>query len=208
MGSHADVVKIHYGEEGKLQSPTLNQLSCMVLMQTIASLGWDLQLGDIKSAFLEAGQLEERWRQLYAHQPPGGIPGLPSDATVEILGNICGQNDAPAFWFATFKEAASSIGWVASSFDQCLYTLRSRVDNTLIGVMGNHVDDTALGGSGPEFEAAVAALLKRFPYRKWRINDGEFCGCYYRQWHQANHHVNGAVCGQAQTSTYPERSTT
>ena len=181
LQGHLDPDLSAKAEEGKWQSPTLNQLSRMVLMQIIASHGWDLQLGDIKSAFLEAGQLEERWRPLYANQPPGGIPGLPPDAVIEVLGNIYGQNDAPASWFSTFKSAAAHIGWTASSFDQCLFTLRSKTDDSLIGIMGVHVDDTALGGSGPEFEAAVAALKARFPYRKWRVNDGEFCGCYYRQ---------------------------
>ena len=47
--------------------------------------------------------------------------------------------------------------------------------------MGVHVDDTAIGGQGPLFEAAVAKLKSRFPYRKWRTAEGEFCGAYYRQ---------------------------
>lgn len=37
-----------------------------------------------------------------------------------------------------------------------------------------HVDDTALGGHGPLFSAAVDRLRARFPYRKWRMNSGEF----------------------------------
>lgn len=47
--------------------------------------------------------------------------------------------------------------------------------------MGVHVDDTAIGGKGPKFEAAVQALRSRFPYRKWRVREGEFCGAYYKQ---------------------------
>ena len=168
-------------EEGKLQSPTLSQLSRMVLMQIIASHRWSLQLGDIKAAFLESGPLDPRYKPLFAHQPPGGIPGLPSTAVIEVLGNIYGQNDAPAAWFNTFQNEVISGGWVQSKFDCCLFTLRSSSTNELIGIMGVHVDDTALGGSGPEFEQAVAKLRSRFPYRKWRIGSGEFCGAFYRQ---------------------------
>ena len=167
--------------EGKLQSPTLNQLSRTTLMQIIASFGWDLQLGDIKGAFLEAGMLDERFRPLYAHQPPGGIPGLPKDAVIEMLRNVYGQNDAPASWFATFRETASNAGWVQSTLDSCLFTLRCPTTNKLEGIMRVHVDDTALGGSGKRFEQAVAALKARFPYRKWRVNSGEFCGAFYTQ---------------------------
>ena len=46
------------------QSPTLSQLGRMVLMQTIASHKWTLQLGDIPGAFLEAGELPARFRPL------------------------------------------------------------------------------------------------------------------------------------------------
>eukprot|EP00435_Cladocopium_sp_Y103_P065475 s772_g27.t1 len=168
-------------EEGKLQSPTLNQLSRMVLMQTISSFGWDLQLGDIKSAFLEAGLLDDKYHPLYAKQPPGGIPGLPENAVIEVLGNIYGQNDAPSAWFNTFCHEAKQAGWVQSRFDSCLFTLRSTKDQSLIGVLGIHVDDTALGGQGAEFEAAVQKLRDRFPFRKWRIGSGEFCGAFYQQ---------------------------
>ena len=167
--------------EGKLQSPTLNQLSRTTLMQIIASFGWDLQLGDIKGAFLEAGMLDERFRPLYAHQPPGGIPNLPKDAVIEVLGNVYGQNDAPASWFATFRQTAIEAGWIQSTLDACLFTLRCPTTNRLEGIMGVHVDDTALGGQGPRFEKAVHALKQRFPYRKWRVNSGEFCGAFYTQ---------------------------
>ena len=47
--------------------------------------------------------------------------------------------------------------------------------------MGVHVDDTALGGNGAHFNHAVKQLRDRFPYRKWRIGNGEFCGAFYSQ---------------------------
>lgn len=47
--------------------------------------------------------------------------------------------------------------------------------------MGVHVDDTALGGSGTKFDQAVRQLKDRFPYRKWRVQSGEFCGAFYIQ---------------------------
>ena len=50
-------------------------------------------------------------------------------------------------------------------------------------MLGVHVDDTALGGSGPEFRLAVEKLRAPFPCRKWQwcINSGEFCGAFYDQ---------------------------
>ena len=166
--------------EGALQSPTLSQMGRMVLMQVLASNQWTLQLGDIKGAFMEAGPLPAKYRPLYANQPRGGIPGVPSDAVLEIVGNVYGQNDAPQAWYSTFDSEALSGGWIKSKFDSCLYYLRDE-NNKLIGIMGVHVDDTAIGGKGAMFEAAVQRLKKRFPYRKWRVAEGEFCGAFYSQ---------------------------
>ena len=166
-------------EEGLLKSPTLSQLGRMTLMQVISSHRWELQLGDIKGAFLEAKPLDSRFKPLYAHQPAGGIPGLHKDAVIEVLGNVYGQNDAPAAWFKEFNTFSQSIGWIQSKLDPCLYTLRH--ENKLVGIMGVHVDDTALGGQGEMFQQAVKKLRERFPYRKWRHKEGEFCGARYRQ---------------------------
>ena len=166
--------------EGLLQSPTLSQMGRMVLMQMLSSHKWILQLGDIKGAFMEAGPLPERFRPLFAKQPAGGIPGIPPDAVIEVVGNVYGQNDSPSAWYKTFDMEACDAGWIRSKLDPCLYTLRNS-RNELCGIMGVHVDDTAIGGEGPKFEAAVARLKARFPYRKWRTAEGEFCGAYYKQ---------------------------
>ena len=93
-------------------------------MQVISSFGWQLQLGDIKGAFLEAGPLPEEFTPLFAHPPQGGIPGLPSDAVIEVTGNLYGQNDAPSAWHRTFDAEAQRFGWEQSRFDACLYFLR------------------------------------------------------------------------------------
>ena len=66
-------------QDGLLQSPTLSQTGRMLLMQIVASHQWELQLGDIKGALLEAGPLPAKFRPLFAKQQAGGIPGLPSD---------------------------------------------------------------------------------------------------------------------------------
>lgn len=142
-----------------------------------------MQLGDIKGAFLEAGPLDAAFRPLYAHQPPGGIPGLPSDAVIEVVGKMYGQNNAPAEWFREFDSVATSIGWQKSKLDACLYVLRSPDNTQLLGVMGVHVDDTAVAGdpSSELFQQAISQLRARFPYRKWRHREGEFCGAWYKQ---------------------------
>ena len=160
--------------EGPLQSPTLSQMSRVVLMQILASFKWQLQLGNIKGAFMEAGPLPNKYQPLYAHMPKGGIPGVPFDAVLEVVSNVYEQNDAPHAWYTTFIQETISDDWIRSKFDNCLYYLRD-ADNKLKGIMGVHVDDTAIGGEGKLFQDAVARLKQRFPYRKWRVMEGEFC---------------------------------
>ena len=100
--------------------------------------------------------LRGRSRPLFASQPKGGIPG--ADAVLEIVGNVYGQNVAPCAWYQTFDSEATSFGWEKSKLDPCLYFLRCPQAQKLTGVMGVHVDDTALGGLGPWFEQAVSKL--------------------------------------------------
>ena len=76
------------------------------------------------------------------------------------------------------KIELKSLGWKASAFDACLYQLRNS-SNQLIGLLGCHLGD--VGGMGPQYKASIEALKKRFPFRKWRVSSGEFCGTFYNQ---------------------------
>ena len=165
---------------GLCHSPTLSQLGRSVLLQLMVSHHWTLNLGDVKGAFMEAGPLSDKFRPLYAYQPQGGIPGLHPDDVLEITGNLYGANDAPFQWYQTFDAEARKVGFQRSSFDSCLYFFRDS-SNSLSGALGAHVDDTMTGGRGAEYDAAIAHLKSRFPYRKWRVGSGEFCGVVYAQ---------------------------
>ena len=44
-----------------------------------------------------------------------------------------------------------------------------------------HVDDTICSGSGPLFPKALLNLRHRFPFRKWQVGEGMFCGSKYVQ---------------------------
>ena len=164
---------------GDLQSPTLSQLGRALLFQLIASKRWRLMLGDVKGAFLASGALPERYRPLYARLPSGGIPGVPSDALIEVLGRVYGLNDSPSAWSKTLNEALLSAGFERSRLDPCLYFMRE--EGVLTGIFGVHVDDNATGGEGKKYLQALDALKHRFEFRKWRTGDGDFCGAHYAQ---------------------------
>ena len=171
---HAKIVS------GDCHSPTLSGLGRSLLLQMLVSNHWVMNLGDIKGAFLEAGPLPDKYRPLFARQPEGGIPGLHPDDVLEITGNMYGANNAPQEWYRTFDAAARAAGFQRSAFDNCLYFFRGE-DARLCGVLGAHVDDTMCGGQGKAYEQAIQRLRTRFPYRKWRVGNGEFCGVVYSQ---------------------------
>ena len=150
-----------------------------VLFQLMATFRWRLQLGDVKGAFLEAGPLPKFYRPLYARLPASDIPGIDEDCLIEVLGNVYGQNDAPAAWYKVFNEEVLKAGFERSKFDNCLYWMKE--NGKLVGALGAHVDDTATGGSGSKYTKALEYLRQRFPYRKWRMDEGEFCGAHYQQ---------------------------
>ena len=70
---------------GCTQSPIVSQLGRMLSCQMIVSNGWNLRLGDIRGAFLEADSLDRKQGPLYSSVPPGGIPGVPDDAVISSL---------------------------------------------------------------------------------------------------------------------------
>ena len=181
LQGHLDPDLSHKATQGLLQSPTLSQIGRTVLFQMMATHRWKLQLGDVKGAFLEAGPIPKQYRPLYAWIPPGGIPGAENYQLVEVLGNVYGQNDAPAAWYKVFDQAVLQSGFHRSKYDPCLYFMRDPNTNKLIGVLGSHVDDTATAGEGPLYQQALDKLKHRFPYRKWRTMEGEFCGSHYKQ---------------------------
>ena len=125
--------------ENKTASPTITQLGRNLAMQLIASLGADLFLGDIKGAFLESVDEKQENGPLFAHLPPGGIPGVSSDAVIMIIGNVYGKNDAPAVWYH--------------------YYVRDE-EGKLCGVLVVHVDDTASGGVGKHYESVIQHLRR------------------------------------------------
>ena len=179
LQGHLDPDLQQKAEDGDLQSPTLSQIGRATAFQLIASFRWKLMLGDVKGAFLSSGELPARYRPLYARLPAGGIPGVPGDALIEVLGHVYGLNDAPSAWYKTLDQALKAAGFERSRLDRCLYYMRERGE--LTGVFGVHVDDSVTGGQGERYNQALEHLKGRFEFRKWRVQDGDFCGARYVQ---------------------------
>ena len=166
---------------GDLQSPTLSQVARNMVFQLISSFKWRLKLGDIRGAFLSAGNLPMRYRPLYARLPQGGIPGIPEGSLIEVLGHVYGLNDSPSAWYRRLSTVLLQAGFERSRFDSCLFYMRE--NGELTGIYGIHVDDCATAGVGQKYEMALKTLQTSFEFRKWRdgFEGGDFCGATYKQ---------------------------
>ena len=160
LQGHNDPVFYAKVMSGECHSPTLSQLARSLLLQLLVSRKWVMNLGDVKGTFLEAGPIPDKYRPLYAHQPPGGIPGVPADAVMEILGNLYGASDAPLQWYREFDAQAREAGFVKSMFDPCLYYFREAGE--VSGVLGAHVDDTITGGRAQDITKRSSVCVSDF----------------------------------------------
>lgn len=160
-------------------SPTLSKHARMLLLQLIASKGWNLQSFDIKAAFLQGKTQKDR---IIGIEP---VPEL-----VEALklrpNEICrltksayGLIDAPYLWYQTLKEELLNLGFEVSPFDPCLYTLRDQ-NHRPRGVIGIHVDDGLCGGD-EFFKQKLSELQKKYPFGSQKLGEFVFTGVHLTQ---------------------------
>ena len=68
-------------EKQQTSAPTVSTNSKVVSLQVIASLGADVELGDVTGAFLESAELSGPGGKLFLRQLSGGLPGLHPSTT-------------------------------------------------------------------------------------------------------------------------------
>lgn len=102
------------------------------------------------------------------------LPDYDPELLYEVIRPIYGLNDSPQRWFVKYESTVKSQKWVQSQLDRCVFYLWE--GDQLQGVMGVHVDDVVIGGRGRLFDQALAELRSTFPFRKWEIGKGTFCG--------------------------------
>ena len=100
---------------------------------------------------------------------------------VELVLPLYGLDDAPCRWYSKISGwltdgiVNEGKAWTRSKLDPCLFHLRDD-RGQLCGVLVVHVDDVLIAGEGPTFEQAVRRLKAKFPFRKWAVGEGEYCG--------------------------------
>ena len=170
--------------EGKTQSPTISTNGRYIVLQTIASCQFVMQLGDVTGAFLEADEIERSSGQLFMSAPRDvPWPDYDPEQLFEIIKPLYGLNDSPQKWFGKFQRTVTKFKWRQSKLDPCVYMLwdERQKQPELIGILGVHVDDVLIGGRGELFESTLQKLREAFPFRKWKVGAGSFCGSELKQ---------------------------
>ena len=110
-----------------------------------------------------------RSRKSSCKPPPGGIPGVPEDAAIELLKPVKGLADAPRAWYQSFTKALDGMGCKAAQLDQCVY-----LSGVPQGILALHVDDMLCGGAEWFHEHVLKKPRGRFHLKHFKRREGDF----------------------------------
>ena len=139
----------------KTTAPTTRLESFRSILHLAATLGWDIQHFDIKTAFLH-GILPEN-ETAYMEQPPGfEAPGKETWA-MHLMKSIYGMRQASRRWNQTFHQAVVGWGFERVPCKWCVYVCNSPSGSVIFAV---HVDDIFSIANPPEENVRFRPQLK------------------------------------------------
>ena len=192
-------------------APTVSTNGKVITLQVIASLGADVELGDVTGAFLESSELNRQGGKLFLRQPSGGLPGLLQQQLLEIRLPLYGLNDSPKRWFLEVSNFLRNVGWKSSALDECVFFFfdpESRVfDRNTVFTCGRSVvgwlwHSLSSNNQCTAFTFPFSQMEKKSRRVLWQPH---FSGCS----HQRDHCVSEYICFENQqgdcSSTSPAR---
>jgi hypothetical protein len=138
------VAKGYKQEEGidydEVFAPVSKYTSIRALLALVAAEDLDLELLDIKTAFLN-GTLQE---EVYINHPPG-YPQGPPGTVLKLKKTLYGLKQAPRAWHQRLNEELNRIGFTASVADPGLYVYTKDSGSTAHIMV--YVDDLLIASS-------------------------------------------------------------
>jgi Reverse transcriptase (RNA-dependent DNA polymerase) len=151
-----------YGVDyNKTTALTARLKSFCTILHITASLGWDLQQFDIKTAFLHGILPEEE--TMFMEQPPGFVSPGKEDWVMKLMKSIYGMKQASQIWNQTFHATVQAWGFERLSCEWCVYRCHSATSTIIFAV---HVDDIISAASS----VAENEHFKDFLALKWDIS--------------------------------------
>ena len=146
----------------KTTSPTARMESWRILLHIAATLGWDAQQIDIKTAFLY-GLLPEDEVQ-YMEQLEGFLKPGKETWVWKLLRGLYGMKQAGRIWNRTMNEAMISWGFTRLGTESCVYY---RLWMSGIIITAVHVDDFLAIASLKEENSSFKEDMRKI----WMISD-------------------------------------
>ncbi len=162
-------------EEIPRDSPTMSKTSRMMVLQLIASEGWELMSFDIKAAFLQGQPQSSRVLGLEPVPELSKSMNLKEGEICQLVKGAYGLIDAPYLWYKTLQAELIALGFIASPFDPCVFLLWDYEKHQPQGVLGIHVDDGLCGGNA-KFHDTIAQLEKKYPFGSRKLGKFTFTG--------------------------------
>jgi hypothetical protein len=145
-----------------MTAPTARLESFHSILHLAASLNWDIQQFDIKTAFLHGILPDDEIT--YMEQPSGFEAPGKEDWVMRLMKSIYGMRQASRIWNQTFHKAITDLGFERMPCEWCVYR-RQTPSGTIIFAV--HVDDILSAASSEEENARFRDEL----CSTWDISD-------------------------------------
>ena len=136
---YAQIYGIDYD---RTTAPTARLESFRTILHLAASLGWNINQFDIKTAFLHGVLPADEIA--YMEQPPGFAEPGKEDWVMQLSKSIYGMKQASRIWNQTFHTTVKSWGFERMKNEWCVYRRVSPAGTTIFAV---HVDDILCASS-------------------------------------------------------------
>ena len=106
----------------RAEATTLSKLGRHLLLQMAASNGFTLEMGDVKTAFLQ-GDRGACERDVYAQLVPELAKhlGLTAAQIIRLEGAVYGLRNDPRRWWHRVKRDMLALGWRCHQLEQCIF---------------------------------------------------------------------------------------
>ena len=132
------------------------QVFIYMLFSYAVNHDWTVWTWDVKDAFLTGKMVN---REIYVRPPREGIPGVPWGALIQLLIGAFGLAESPRLWWLQLLSILRELGFTLISCFSASFVLYD-ADGELCAMLGVHVDDGVMAGSG-QFYEKVCKLLRQ-----------------------------------------------
>ena len=135
-------------------SPTIQKSSTRMILSIATTSNWNIQAIDIKSAFLQGDKLN---RKVFVKPPREANL---TNKLWRLKKCLYGLKDASRQWYLRLKAILKHHGFQKSIYDGGMFFIIK--DDTLIGIVGIHVDDFLATGTEEFMKTIIPNVLTAF----------------------------------------------